>query len=85
MSFIDNAQAIYNRCELTTNGLIHHSDRHTHYLSMRYTDRLAEAGIAPSVGSRGDSYDNVLAESIVGLFKTEVIQRKGPWAASGGR
>ena len=46
---------------------------------MRYTDRLVEAGIAPSVGSRGDSYDNALAESLIGLFKTEVIQRKGPW------
>jgi transposase InsO family protein len=46
---------------------------------MRYTDRLTEAGIAPSVGSRGDSYDNALAESVIGLFKTEVIQRKGPW------
>ena len=46
---------------------------------MRYTERLAEAGIAPSVGSRGDSYDNALAESVIGLFKTEVIQRKGPW------
>jgi putative transposase len=71
-------QGIYNRCGLTTNGLIHHSDRGKH-LSMRYTDRLAEAGIAPSVGSRGDSYDNALAESIIGRFKTEVIQRKGPW------
>src|SRR5512134_3667280 len=59
--------------------LVHHSDRGSQYLSMRYTDRLAEAGIAPSVGSRGDSYDNALAESIIGLFKTEVIQRKGPW------
>jgi len=46
---------------------------------MRYTDRLAEAGIAPSVGSRGDSYDNALAESVIGLFKTEVIRRRGPW------
>ncbi len=46
---------------------------------MRYTDRLADAGIAPSVGSRGDSYDNALAESIIGLFKTEVIRRLGPW------
>ena len=46
---------------------------------MRYTDRLADAGIAPSVGSRGDSYDNALAESVIGLFKTEVIQRRGPW------
>ena len=51
----------------------------TQYLSMRYTARLAEAGIAPSVGSRGDSYDNAMAESIIGLFKTEVIHRKGPW------
>jgi putative transposase len=59
--------------------LVHHSDRGTQYLSMRYTERLAEAGIAPSVGSRGDSYDNALAESIIGLFKTEVIQLKGPW------
>ena len=58
---------------------MHHSDRGTQYLSMRYTDRLTEAGIEPSVGSRGDSYDNALAESIIGLFKTEVIQRKGPW------
>ena len=49
------------------------------YLSMRYTERLADAGIEPSVGSRGDSYDNALAESIIGLFKTDVIQRKGPW------
>jgi putative transposase len=49
------------------------------HLSMRYTERLADAGIAPSVGSRGDSYDNALAESVIGLFKTEVIQRKGPW------
>src|SRR5687767_10205398 len=59
--------------------LVHHSDRGAQYLSMRYTERLAEAEIAPSVGSRGDSYDNALAESIIGLFKTEVIQRKGPW------
>jgi transposase InsO family protein len=51
----------------------------TQYLSMRYTDRLADAGISPSVGSRGDSYDNALAESVIGLFKTEVIQRPGPW------
>jgi putative transposase len=72
-------QAIYERCGATTTGLVHHSDRGTQYLSMRYTDRLGEAGIAPSVGSRGDSYDNALAESIIGLFKTEVIQRKGPW------
>jgi len=72
-------QAIYDRCDETKTDLIHHSDRGTQYLSMRYADRLAEAGIAPSVGSRGDSYDNAMAESIIGLFKTEVIQRKGPW------
>ena len=72
-------QAIYDRRGTNVADLVHHSDRGTQYLSMRYTERLAEAGIAPSVGSRGDSYDNALAESIIGLFKTEVIQRKGPW------
>jgi putative transposase len=72
-------QAIYDRCSAGIDDLVHHSDRGTQYLSMRYTDRLSEAGIEPSVGSRGDSYDNALAESIIGLFKTEVIQRKGPW------
>jgi transposase InsO family protein len=51
----------------------------TQYLAIRYTERLAEAGIEPSVGSRGDSYDNALAESVIGLFKTEVIRRDGPW------
>jgi putative transposase len=60
-------------------GLIHHSDRGVQYLSVRYTDRLAEAGVERSVGSVGDSYDNALAESINGLFKTEVIHRLGPW------
>ena len=72
-------QAIYDRRGAGVDDLVHHSDRGTQYLSMRYTDRLADAGIAPSVGSRGDSYDNALAESVIGLFKTEVIQRKGPW------
>jgi transposase InsO family protein len=72
-------QAIYDRCGDAPTGLVHHSDRGTQYLSMRYTDRLADAAIAPSVGSRGDSYDNALAESIIGLYKTEVIRRKGPW------
>jgi putative transposase len=71
-------QAIYNRRH-DVETLVHHSDRGTQYLSMRYTDRLAEAGIEPSVGSRGDSYDNALAESVIGLFKTELIQRQGPW------
>ena len=72
-------QAIYQRCGDGASDLIHHSDRGSQYLSMRYTERLADAGINPSVGSRGDSYDNALAESVIGLFKTEVIQRKGPW------
>jgi transposase InsO family protein len=72
-------QALYDRQGADLAGLVHHSDRGTQYLSMRYTDRLADAGIAPSVGSRGDSYDNALAESVIGLFKTEVIQRRGPW------
>jgi transposase InsO family protein len=72
-------QAIYDRRGAGVENLVHHSDRGTQYLSMRYTDRLVAAGIEPSVGSRGDSYDNAMAESIIGLFKTEVIQRKGPW------
>ena len=60
-------------------GLVHHSDRGTQYLSIRYTERLAEAGIEPSVGSVGDSYDNAMAESIIGLYKTELIRSRGPW------
>jgi transposase InsO family protein len=60
-------------------GLVHHSDRGSQYLSLRYSERLAEAGIEPSVGSRGDSYDNALAETINGLYKAEVIHRGGPW------
>jgi transposase InsO family protein len=60
-------------------GLIHHSDRGVQYLSIHYTERLAEAGIESSVGSVGDSYDNALAESVIGLYKTEVIRRRGPW------
>jgi putative transposase len=70
-------QAIYSRSD--TVGLIHHSDRGGQYLSIRYTERLAEAGMERSVGSMGDSYDNALAESVIGLFKTEVIRRRGPW------
>jgi transposase InsO family protein len=70
-------QAIHERSD--TNGLVHHSDRGTQYLSIRYTERLAECGINASVGSTGDSYDNALAESIIGLYKTEVIRRRGPW------
>lgn len=72
-------QAIYDRGDDALDGLVHHSDRGVQYLSITYTARLADAGIAPSVGSRGDSYDNALAESVIGLFKTEVIRRRGPW------
>jgi len=70
-------QAICSRA--ATEGLVHHSDRGGQYLSIRYTERLAEAGMEPSVGSVGDSYDNALAESVIGLFKTEVVRRRGPW------
>jgi transposase InsO family protein len=70
-------QALHARSDLA--DLVHHSDRGVQYLSIRYTERLAEAGIEPSVGSVGDSYDNALAETIFGLFKTEVIRRNGPW------
>ncbi len=62
-----------------TDGLVHHSDRGCQYLCIRYSERLAEAGVIASVGSRGDSYDNALAETINGLYKTEVIRRRGPW------
>ena len=71
-------QALHARPD-TDGDLVHHSDRGVQYLSIRYTERLAEAGIEPSVGSRGDSYDNALAETIIGLYKTEVIRRLGPW------
>jgi len=70
-------QALYSRPN--SDRLVHHSDRGVQYLAIRYTERLAEAGIEPSVGSVGDSYDNALAESVIGLYKTEVIQRQGPW------
>jgi putative transposase len=72
-------QALYDRQPAQGDGLIHHSDRGSQYVSIRYTERLAEAGIEPSVGSRGDSYDNALAETINGLYKAEVIHRRGPW------
>jgi len=72
-------QALYDRPERECAGLVHHSDRGVQYLSIRYTERLAESRIAPSVGSKGDSYDNALAESIIGLYKTEVIRLRGPW------
>ena len=72
-------QALYDRTHDAEQNLIHHSDRGVQYLSIRYTERLAEAGIEPSVGSVGDSYDNALAETIIGLYKTEMIYRRGPW------
>jgi putative transposase len=71
-------QAIHDRRPIG-NSLVHHSDRGSQYLSIKYTERLAEAGIEPSVGSVGDSYDNALAETINGLYKAEVIHRRGPW------
>ena len=71
-------QALYDR-QPDRDALIHHSDRGSQYVSIRYTERLAEAGIEPSVGSRGDSYDNALAETINGLYKTELIHRRAPW------
>jgi putative transposase len=69
-------QALHFR---SSEQLVHHSDHGSQYLSIRYTERLAECGIEASVGTTGDSYDNALAETIIGLFKTEVIRRKGPW------
>ena len=72
-------QALHQRRPLQGGSLVHHSDRGSQYLALRYTERLAEAGIDPSVGSVGDSYDNALAETINGLFKAEVIHRCGPW------
>jgi transposase InsO family protein len=79
-SFVLDAleQALHERRPVR-GGLVHHSDRGGQYLSIRYTERLIDAGIEPSVGSVGDSYDNALAETINGLFKTEVIRRRGPW------
>ena len=71
-------QALYDR-QPDRDSLIHHSDRGSQYVSIRYTERLTEAGIEPSVGSRGDSYDNALAETINGLYKAELIHRRAPW------
>lgn len=84
-SFVLDAlnQAICQRRPAQGAGLIHHSDRGSQYLSIRYTERLAAAGIDTSVGSVGDSYDNALAESIIGLFKTEVVHLLGPWKSTG--
>jgi putative transposase len=72
-------QALHDRRPVHRGGLVHHSDRGSQYVSIKYTDRLVEAGIEPSVGTVGDSYDNALAETINGLYKTEVIRRRGPW------
>ncbi len=72
-------QALYERRPGEDGGLIHHSDRGSQYVSIRYTERLAEAGIEPSVGSAGDAYDNAMAETINGLYKTEVINKRAPW------
>ena len=71
--------ALWRRRAVSLTGLVHHSDRGVQYLAIRYTERLAEAGVVPSVGSRGDSYDNALAESFNGLYKTELIRHCGPW------
>lgn len=70
-------QAVWARGD--ARGVIHHSDRRSQALSIRYTERLEEGGLESSVGSRGDSYDNALAETIAGLYKTEVIHKQGPW------
>ena len=80
-SFVLDAleQALHERRPVQGSGLVHHSDRGVQYVSIRYTERLADAGIEPSVGSVGDSYDNALAETINGLYKTEVIRRRGSW------
>jgi putative transposase len=72
-------QALHQRRPFAGSGLVCHSDRGSQYVSIRYTERLAQAGIEPSVGSVGDSYDNALAETVIGLFKTEIIHRRGPW------
>jgi len=72
-------QALYARQPERNDALIHHSDRGSQYVSIRYTERLAESGIEPSVGSKGDSYDNALAETINGLYKTELIHKRAPW------
>ena len=71
-------QALHDRRPIKSGGLVHHSDRGSQYVSIRYTERLAEAGVEPSVGSVGDSYDNALADTINGLYKAEVIHRRGP-------
>jgi transposase InsO family protein len=80
-SFVLDAleQALHERRPTKQSGLVHHSDRGSQYVSIKYTERLADAGIEPSVGSVGDSYDNALAETVNGLYKTELIHPRGPW------
>jgi putative transposase len=80
-SFVLDAleQALHQRRPIHRGGLVHHSDRGSQYVSIKYTERLVEAGIEPSVGSVGEPYDNALAETINGLYKAEVIHRRGPW------
>jgi transposase InsO family protein len=80
-SFVLDAleQALHDRRPAHRGGLVHHSDRGSQYVSIKYTERLVEAGVEPSVGSIGDSYDNALAETINGLYKAEIIHRRGPW------
>ena len=80
-SFVLDAleQALHERRPVSGSGLVHHSGRGVQYVSIKYTERLAGAGVEPSVGSVGDSYDNALAETINGLYKAEVIHRRGPW------
>ena len=72
-------QALHARRPVQGSGLVHHSDRGVQYVSIKYSERLAQAGIEPSVGSVGDSYDNALAETVIGLYKAELIHRRGPW------
>ncbi|SCX16520.1 Transposase InsO and inactivated derivatives [Nitrosomonas eutropha] len=72
-------QALHDRQPDKSSGLIHHSDRGSQYVSIKYTERLGERGIRPSVGSTGDAYDNALAETINGLYKAELIHRRAPW------
>ncbi len=71
--------AVWARGDKRPDGLVHHSDRSVQFLSIRYTERIAEIGAVTSVGSRGDSYDNALDESIIGLYKTECVRNRGPW------
>ena len=76
---VPRGRALYARKGQREGDLVHHSDGGSQYVSIRYSERLAEAGIKPSVGSIGDSYDNALAETINGLYKAELIHRRGPW------